>query len=78
MAKQLCSLISPLTYARTLRDGANNVQERLRLDERTHLPILLPLRDFGQHLKESHKDASKDGPGVIVALPARLLRSAIY
>jgi len=36
-----------LTYARTLRDGVSLVQERLALEEAGHLPILLPLRDFG-------------------------------
>lgn len=55
-----------LTYARTLRDGANSVQERLQLDEREHLPILLPLRDFGRHLKENHPDSSKDGAALLL------------
>ncbi len=55
-----------LTYARMLRDGANSVQERLQLDEREHLPILLPLRDFGRHLKENHSDSSKDGAALLL------------
>jgi len=55
-----------LTYARTLRDGANTVKERLQLDEREHLPILLPLRDFGRHLKENYHDPSKDGAALLL------------
>ncbi len=54
-----------LTYARTLRDGANLVQQRLGLDEPHHLPVLLPLRDFGAHLKTSHPDTSLDGPELL-------------
>jgi len=54
-----------LTYARTLRDGEDKVQERLQLSESTHLPILLPLRDLGKHLRGS--DDSKDGAATLLA-----------
>jgi len=51
-----------LTYARALRDDKPIVYARLELDEADHLPILLPLRDFGRHLKLAHPDPGKDGP----------------
>ncbi len=55
-----------LTYARTLRDGADTVQTRLQLNETQHLPILLPLRDLGRHLLATHKDSSKDGAAILL------------
>lgn len=55
-----------LTYARTLRDGADTVQTRLQLNETKHLPILLPLRDLGRHLLAAHKDSSKDGAAILL------------
>ncbi len=55
-----------LTYARTLRDGADTVQTRLQLNETEHLPILLPLRDLGRHLLNAHKDSSKDGAAILL------------
>ncbi|MBI5053492.1 MAG: putative DNA binding domain-containing protein, partial [Chloroflexi bacterium] len=55
-----------LTYARTLRDGADAVQTRLQLNETQHLPILLPLRDLGRHLLAEHKDSSKDGAAILL------------
>jgi energy-coupling factor transporter ATP-binding protein EcfA2 len=54
-----------LTYARDLRDHAGTVRERLKLDEGDHLPILLPLRDLGRHLKQQHSDSSQDGPALL-------------
>lgn len=55
-----------LTYARSRRDGANTVWERLQLEEKNHLPILLQLRDFGSHLKTGHADPGKDGPALLL------------
>jgi formylglycine-generating enzyme required for sulfatase activity len=55
-----------LTYARTLADERNWVQERLGLHEKSHLPIILPLRDFGHHLKEKHPKPGKDGPALLL------------
>lgn len=56
-----------LTYARTLADDKNLVGERLALQETNHLPIILPLRDFGHHLKEKHPKPGKDGPALLLA-----------
>ena len=36
------------------------------MDERQHLPILLPLRDFGRHLKKNHPDSTKDGATLLL------------
>ena len=55
-----------LTCARTLRDGDGLVLQRLQLEERERLPILLPLRDFGTHLRARHPDASLDGPALLL------------
>lgn len=55
-----------LTYARTLADSQDWVRERLGLNEIKHLPILLPLRDFGHHLKEKHPKPGKDGPALLL------------
>jgi formylglycine-generating enzyme required for sulfatase activity len=63
-----------LTYARSLRSlteagkagGENTVQKRLRLNEFDCLPVLLPLRNLGGHLKEKHPDPGKDGPAILL------------
>ena len=63
-----------LTYARSLRaltgadndDGKNTVQKRFGLNESDCLPILLPLRSLGGHLKENHSDPGKDGPAILL------------
>lgn len=55
-----------LTYARALRDGVDTVIKRLQLNESDHLPILLPLRDLGHHLKEKHPNPGKDGPALLL------------
>jgi len=55
-----------LTYARTLRDGVETIKERLQLGEKNYLPILLPLRDFGRHLKTEHADPGKHGPALLL------------
>jgi formylglycine-generating enzyme required for sulfatase activity len=55
-----------LTYARALRDGLETVKERLKLEEQNHLPILLPLRDFGRHLKTQPVDSGQDGPALLL------------
>jgi formylglycine-generating enzyme required for sulfatase activity len=55
-----------LTYARTMADDKDWVKERLRLAEPNHLPILLPLRDFGHHLKEKYPKPGKDGPALLL------------
>ena len=55
-----------LTYARARRDGGQTVQQRLGLNENDTLPILLPLRDLGRHLKEQHPDPGQDGPALLL------------
>lgn len=56
-----------LTYARSLRDGEALVKERLGLEaEADYLPVLLPLRDFGRHLRQAHPESSKDGPALLL------------
>ena len=51
-----------LTYA---RQAKNLMTERLGLDEHDFLPVLLPLRDLGQHLLAKYSEAGKDGPAVL-------------
>ena len=56
-----------LTYARDQRSASDSVHERLGLKEANHLPILLPLRDLGYHLKEEKNGhAGKDGPALLL------------
>jgi formylglycine-generating enzyme required for sulfatase activity len=55
-----------LTYARTLAEDQDWVRKRLELAESKHLPIILPLRDFGHHLKEKHPTPGKDGPALLL------------
>ncbi len=55
-----------LTYARALRDGVDTVIKRLQLNESDHLPVLLPLRDLGHHLKEKHPNPGKDGSALLL------------
>lgn len=55
-----------LAYSGELRDSVTLVQERPGLKESDHLPILLPLRDFGRHLKLEHPDPGKDGPALLL------------
>jgi formylglycine-generating enzyme required for sulfatase activity len=55
-----------LTYARTLANSEDWVKKRLGLEESKHLPIMLPLRDFGHHLKEKHSQPGKDGPALLL------------
>lgn len=56
-----------LTYARAVQTAQPLVQMRLQLaDEDLHLPILLPLRDFGRHLKLEHPDPGQDGPALLL------------
>lgn len=55
-----------LTYARALRDGTNTVGERLQPGEKNRLPILIPLRDFGRHLKTHHAGPGTDGPALLL------------
>lgn len=55
-----------LTYARTLADTHNLVSARLGLQEPNSLPILLPLRDLGQHLLNEHPNPGKDGPTLLL------------
>jgi predicted NACHT family NTPase len=42
------------------------MQQRLRLQESDHLPILLPLRSLGKHLKDNHSDPGHDGPALLL------------
>ena len=53
-----------LTYARALRQADTTVQERLALAENDHLPIFLPLRDLGQHLRA--EKPGMDGPALML------------
>jgi len=55
-----------LTYARTLTGTEDLVQERLGLKEASTLPIMLPLRNLGYHLREKHPNPSKDGPSILL------------
>lgn len=55
-----------LTYARTLAEERDLVRERLKLQEHKHLPVILPLRDLGHHLKEKHPKPGKDGPMLLL------------
>jgi formylglycine-generating enzyme required for sulfatase activity len=55
-----------LTYARSLRDGQDLVQERLKLEEAGHLPVLLPLRDLGRHILATNPSSGTDGPAMLL------------
>jgi len=55
-----------LTYARDKRDNQGAVHARLKIDDANHLPILLPLRDLGRHLKEKHPKPGKDGSALLL------------
>jgi len=48
-----------LLYARDLAEGASLVGDRLGLDERGRLPILLPLRKVGAFLRERPDDGTQ-------------------
>jgi formylglycine-generating enzyme required for sulfatase activity/CheY-like chemotaxis protein len=52
-----------LTYA---RQDADVISNRLNLAESDYLPVLLPLRNFGQYLHMEHPDLSKDGPALLL------------
>ena len=51
-----------LTYA---RQNDELMIERLGFDEATYLPVILPLRNFGQHLRREHPNPGKDGPALL-------------
>lgn len=55
-----------LTYARTVAGTEDFVRERLGLKEASTLPIVLPLRNLGYHLKEKHPNPGKDGPSILL------------
>jgi formylglycine-generating enzyme required for sulfatase activity len=55
-----------LTYARDRQSASGAVHKRLNLEEADTLPIFLPLRDLGYHLKEKNNHAGKDGPAVLL------------
>jgi len=55
-----------LTYARSARDADDLVNVRLGLSEAKHLPILLPLRFLGGHLREKHPNPAADGPTLLL------------
>jgi formylglycine-generating enzyme required for sulfatase activity len=42
------------------------MQERLTLTEVGYLPVILPLRNLGQHLRSKHPDPGKDGPALLL------------
>lgn len=62
-----------LTYARVLlarlgnqtEGGQEIMKQRLRLDETNYLPILLPLRHLGAHLK-NYPSSETDGPALLL------------
>ncbi|MCP4531359.1 MAG: hypothetical protein GY831_09030, partial [Delftia sp.] len=54
-----------LLYARDLAEGASLVGDRLGLDERGRLPILLPLRKVGAFLRERPDDGTQ-GHGLLL------------
>ena len=51
-----------LTYA---RQDVEVTKERLALAEADYLPIILPLRNLGQHLRTEHPNPGKDGPALL-------------
>ena len=55
-----------LTYARAARGPDDVVRVRLGLGEAGHLPILLPLRFLGGHLREKHPNPAADGPALLL------------
>jgi len=48
-----------LTYA---RQNAETIIKRLALAEDDYLPIILPLRNLGYHLRSEYPNPGKDGP----------------
>lgn len=75
-----------LTYA---RQNPKLMKERLQLNEAEFLPIILPLRNLGHHLRNQHPDPGKDGPALLlrylheyfvaqeIALPADFFEDAL-
>lgn len=55
-----------LTYARANKGGIELMRERLSLQEADHLPILLPLRDLGQHLHQNASNPGSDGSALLL------------
>lgn len=55
-----------LTYARDYREASGTVRKRLGLDEAGHLPIQLPLRDLGSHLREKKVSVGKEGASLLL------------
>jgi len=55
-----------LSYAQDLGAPDRIVYNRLELLEAGRIPILLPLRTFGAHLKVKYADESQDGPNLLV------------
>ena len=55
-----------LAYARDRLHGNGMVKEILGVDESDYLPVILPLRNLGWHLKEINTTPSKDGPGLLI------------
>ena len=52
-----------LTYA---RQDAELMEKRLGLKESDYLPVILPLRNLGYHLRSQHPDPDKDGPAILL------------
>jgi predicted NACHT family NTPase len=52
-----------LTYA---RQDAEIMHARLTLAESDYLPVILPLRNLGYHLRTEHPDPGKDGPTLLL------------
>lgn len=55
-----------LMYARDRLNGSDSLKVELGLIENDYLPIILPLRNLGWHLKEIDSTPSKDGPGLLI------------
>ena len=55
-----------LTYARSAQGPDDLVKKRLWLDEGQYLPILLPLRSLGGHLRDRHPNPAADGPALLL------------
>jgi formylglycine-generating enzyme required for sulfatase activity len=70
----LCYLA--LLYARDLAEGTALVQDRLGLDERGQLPVLLPLRQIGAYLR-THRatENGTEGHGLLLDFLFRSLKN---
>ncbi len=65
-----------LLYGRDLAQGQTILKDKLKLDEASSLPILLPLRQIGAFLKAHHpKDDGTEGHGLLLDFLLQSLRN---